>query len=255
MTNASPLPKPVPLLGLRVSPVTRTQLLHALGSWSQPGEVPRRMHYSNAHVFNLAAKDPDFRDLLNRADILICEGWGGKLASRIIGRQVLEQLPTMDWIDELLEVLAARRGTVQLIGDEDGVALRCGQAMEERHPGLRVVGTRNGFWELESEDERSVIESVRAAAPNVLMVGLGSPRQERWVEKNLDELGVPLVLSLGAMFRWYSGAEARAPLWMRRLHLEWLLRLIKHPFRNFRRYVIGNPEFVYRCLRERRRVA
>lgn len=209
------------------------------------------MYYTNAHVFNVAYEDPDVRGLLNRADVLICEGWGGRFGGAIAGAPLPEQLATMDWMDDFLERLAGRGGAIHLVGDEPGVARACAERMLQRHPGLRVTGTQHGFWDRTGAEDVRVVTDIAAAGPDVLMVGLGSPAQERWIESHLEDLDVPLVLALGAMFRWYSGVEGRAPAWMRRLHLEWLLRLLKHPVRHFRRYVVGNPRFVWRCLRQR----
>lgn len=258
MSTSSPVgraavPERVEVDGLRVHPVTREDLLSVLASWLRRDRCSRRLYYTNAHVFNLAARDEWFRDALNSADLLICEGWGGMLGSRIVGRPLPQQLATMDWMDEYLERAAQVGASLFLLGDEPGVASACASEMARRHPGLRIAGVRHGFWDREGPENREVLQQVRAADPDILMVGLGNPIQERWIETHLADLEAPVVMALGAMFRWYSGVERRAPSWMRAMHLEWLMRLAKHPVRHFRRYVIGNPWFVLRCLRQRLR--
>lgn len=246
-------PKPVELLRLHVHPLRRRELLALLEVWGSPpgSDSPRRMYYTNAHVFNLAQQDEAFRDSLNGADLLICEGWGGRIGGVIAGARLPEQLATMDWMDQYLARLAAKSASVFLLGDEPGVARACGEQMVRRHPDLRIAGSQHGFFDKGPVGSSAVIDQVNASGADVLFVGLGSPLQELWIDQHLDRLSPSLVLALGAMFRWYSGVEQRAPSWMRRIHLEWLHRLAHHPWRHFRRYVIGNPLFLVRCARQR----
>lgn len=251
--GAVPRVAPVKLLGLGVHPVRRAELIDLLSSWAAraASSRPRRMYYTNAHVFNLAQDDARFRQSLNNADLLICEGWGGRIGGWIAGAPLPEQLATMDWMDDFLPRLAADGRSLFLLGDEPGVADACALQMVRRHPGLEIAGTHHGFFDKGPDGSRAVIERVHASGADVLFVGLGNPLQEFWIDDHLETLDVPLVLALGAMFRWYSGVERRAPSWMRRLHLEWLHRLARHPIRHFRRYVIGNPLFLLRCLGQR----
>lgn len=238
---------------MHVHALTRSQLLSVLSTWAdRRASRTRRMYYTNAHVFNLAVDDVDFARSLNRAEMLIFEGFGGCLAAQLLGNHRPEQLATMDWIDDFLADLARNDAKIHLVGDEPGVAQRCAAEMTRRHPGLRVTGTQHGYFEHGTAEGYEVVRSVAAAGANVLMVGMGSPLQERWIDQHLDRFDVPLVLALGAMFRWYAIEEPRAPRWLRNLHLEWLLRLLRHPIRHFHRYAIGNPRFLIRVLRERR---
>lgn len=244
------LPAPVSLLGVHVHPVVRSQLIDVLTTWAE-APPPQRMYYTNAHVFNLASRRPRFLSSLNQADLVICEGIGGRVGGAVAGVHLPEQLATMDWIDEFLARLADGGQSLFLLGDEPGVADVCARAMVGRHPALRICGTHHGFFHKDADGNRRVVEKVNASGTDVLFVGMGNPVQEHWIDKHLEVLDVNLILSLGAMFRWYTGVERRAPGWMRALGLEWLLRLIKHPVRYFDRYVIGNPLFLARCLAER----
>lgn len=245
-------PRTIDVLGLDVHVLTRPELLDLLDGWAaRQAGPPKRMYYTNAHVFNVAAGDPDFRRSLNGADVLIFEGFGGCLGAQLLGHERPEQLATMDWMDDFLARLAARGGAIHLVGDEPGVAERCAGEMARRHPGLRIGGTHHGFFAKDGPESEAVVAAVNASGADVLMVGMGNPVQEAWIERHLDDLEVPVVFALGAMFRWYVEEEPRAPRWMRELHLEWLLRLVRHPVRHFRRYVLGNPRFLARVLRQR----
>jgi len=241
----------VDILGLSVDIVDRPTLLARLRGWAGSSAPATRMYYTNAHVFNLAAADVRFREVLNSADVLICEGYGGRAAARVLGKRPLPvQFATMDWMDDLLVRLAADGRSIYLLGDEPGVAPACAAAMQSNHPGLRVTGSHDGFFLRGSAEEAEIISCINAGT-DVLMVGMGNPLQEFWIEEHLQKLDVSLILSLGAMFRWYAAVEKRAPAWLRRLHLEWLARLLRHPKRHFKRYVVGNPALLWRAFRVR----
>lgn len=239
------------LLGIDVSILTRDELLLSIARWTQQGQ--RRLHYVNAHVLNLAHVDRRFHEVLNRGDVVLCEGAGGRIGSVIAGTvpPIPESLNTMTWIDDYLGLMAGKGARVFLIGDEDEVLAACVREMTSRHPDLQVVGTHHGFFDREGADNDRVLALIRESDPDVLMVGMGSPIQEHWIDDNLGRLPDASILALGAMFRWYSGVERPWFDWMLRFHLGWLGRLVRHPVRHFRRYVIGNPLFVWRCLRQR----
>lgn len=239
------------LLGVRVSILTRQALLRTLEDWV--GSGTRRLCYANAHVLNLALRDSRLRDALNRADVVLCEGVGGRIGSAIAGTEprVATSLNTMTWIDDYFDLLARRGARVFLVGDEAPVLAACVDEMGMNHPDLRVVGTHHGFFDRHGPDNERVLDEIRRSDAHVLIVGMGTPIQEFWIEDNLEDLPGMNILALGAMFRWYSGVERPWFDWMLRFHLGWLGRLVRHPVRHFRRYVIGNPLFLWRCLRQR----
>lgn len=244
------LPEAVSLLGVKVHPVVRSQLIDTLEEWARSSSS-RRVYYTNAHVFNLAWRQPQFRASLNAAELVICEGIGGRVGGAVAGVHLPEQLATMDWIDGLLNRLADSGRRLFLLGDEPGVAAACAHRMTEHHPGLQVSGTHHGYFPKNPDGDRQIVRTINGCHTDVLFVGMGNPLQEHWIDRHFESLDVSLILSLGAMFRWYAGVEPRAPFWMRRAGLEWLLRLIRHPVRYFGRYVVGNPLFLLRCLRQR----
>lgn len=238
------------LLGVPVDRLSTDTLLALLAGWHHDGRQ-HRLYYATAHGLNLAYTEPRFRASLAGADVVICEGHGVRVGARVAGEPVPEVIQTMDWMDDHLAQLARDGRSLYLLGDEPGVADACADEMRRRHPGLRIVGTRHGYFDVAGSENDAVVEAIREAAPDALFVGMGNPRQEYWIDDNLEATGVSVVLSLGAMFRWYAGIEERAPAWMLRAGLWWLHRLLHHPVRHFRRYVIGNPRFLWRCLRQR----
>ena len=195
---------------------------------------PRFFAFVNAHCLNVAYRDADYAEILRRCDCVWPDGTGVRMAGRRLGFPVPANVNGTD-LFPLLE------GRVFLYGAAPGVAERAAENVRRKYPKMTVVGTADGFG-----DERAVIAAVNRAEPDVLLVAKGVPKQEKWIAAHLGELRCGAVLAVGGLLDFVSGRIPRAPLWMRRLGIEWLYRLKCEPVRMFRRYVIGNPLFLMR---------
>lgn len=238
------LPDPIALLGVNVHPITRHTLVNTLMDWT--GHRGRKRAYNvNIHALNLAWEQPDFQESLNRADVVYCDGFGPKWAANLSGEALPERMTPPDWIDDFLSKLSAD-SPVFLLGDEPDVLAACASKMRAKHPRLLIGGHHHGFFEASGDENEAVIDEINRAEARVLLVGMGMPRQEQWIDDNLDALEIAVAIPVGAMFRYYAGIERRAPRWMTDNGFEWLGRLVSHPARMFRRYFIGNPKFLVR---------
>jgi N-acetylglucosaminyldiphosphoundecaprenol N-acetyl-beta-D-mannosaminyltransferase len=120
--------------------------------------------------------------------------------------------------------------------------------MQARYPELIIAGTRDGYFD--AAEEAEVIESINASGADILLVAFGAPRQDVWLKAHKQALRVPVRMGVGGLFDFYSGRIPRAPVWMREMGLEWTYRLLQEPGRMWRRYIIGNPLFLYRVWRQ-----
>jgi N-acetylglucosaminyldiphosphoundecaprenol N-acetyl-beta-D-mannosaminyltransferase len=120
--------------------------------------------------------------------------------------------------------------------------------MAKRYPGLRIAGARDGYFK--SHEEQSVVDDINSSGARILLVAFGAPRQELWLKRWRSELEPPVGMGVGGLFDFYSGRMPRAPVWMREMGLEWVFRLMQEPGRMWRRYVIGNPLFLYRVRQQ-----
>ena len=215
---------------------------------------PVHLAYVNAHTLNLASRDRAYRAVLRRATLVLRDGVGVGLAGRIQGQPFPANLNGSDFNPRLLALAAEHAWPTYFLGGRPGVARKAAESMATRIPGLRVAGVRDGFF-AEGETFR-VVSEIRASGAVVLMVALGNPRQEAWLDRHLSATGVRLGVGVGGFFDFAAERVPRAPLWMQQAGLEWSFRLWQEPRRLWRRYVLGNPEFLARVLHAeaRRRV-
>lgn len=244
------VPTPVTVLGIPVHPVSPDGLVNLLVGWGQSRDA-RMVLNVNVHAMNLASSDPGLRRALLDAHLVFCDGFGVKWGARLVGQQIPFRMTPPDWIDRFAAQIAAAGQSVFALGDEEGVAGAFQQALAAAHPGYTDAGSHHGFFAKAGPDNDAIIERINNSGAVHVLVGFGMPLQERWILENAPRLRVGTLIAVGALFRWRGGIEQRAPRWMTDNGLEWLSRLARHPVRHFRRYVVGNPLFAMRVLRER----
>lgn len=178
--------------------------------------------------FVLNARDNTaFREALNGADLSMPDGTGVVLASKLLGRPLKERVPGIDFAAGLLAWLGKRGGRVFLLGSKPGIAEQAAVKLAGQYPGLIVCGAHDGYF----KEDPPIVAEIRAAAPDVLLVGLGAPKQELWMIKNGPDTGASLMVGLGGALDVFAGVTERAPERWQRMGLEWLYRLIKEPSR------------------------
>ena len=208
---------------------------------------------ANAHCLNLCHEDEGLRRFFAAADVVFCDGAGVRLAARMLGGRLPERITYADWLP-LLAALAEERGfSLFFLGARPGVAGEAARRLEASHPGLKIAGVRHGYFDhgAGSPENGAVVGEINAARPDVLLVGLGMPLQERWLMENRHALDVGVALTGGAIFDYASGRLRRGPRLLTDNGLEWLARLIVEPRRLWRRYLLGNPLFLVRVLAQR----
>lgn len=203
----------------------------------------------NAHVCNLARKDPALARFLDRS-FTYADGQSVVWGARLLGRYLPTRLATTDIATPILEAAAANNVPVYFFGAAEGIAEAAAEKLRAQIPGLKLR-THHGYV---TEDEiPAVLTDIANFETGILFVGMGDPVQERWVEDHISALP-PAVLTCGGLFDWLSGSNRRAPSWMIRGGLEWFWRLLIEPKRLARRYLVGNPEFMYALARQRMRL-
>jgi N-acetylglucosaminyldiphosphoundecaprenol N-acetyl-beta-D-mannosaminyltransferase len=244
----------VELLGLTLDDLDMDGALRRIGALIERRTPPAYVVTPNVdHVVKLQ-DDPEFRAVYAGADLVLCDGAPLLWAARLLGKPLRAKVSGSD-LFVAFAPLAARHGWRPfLLGGRPGAAARAAELLAARHPGFTVAGTYAppfGFDRDPAEDARAV-EAVRAAQPDVLFVGLGAPRQEKWIHRHLPALGVPVSIGVGVSFEFVSGDVRRAPRWMQRAGLEWTWRLAMEPRKLWRRYLVEDTRFLRLVARELR---
>lgn len=211
--------------------------------------VPTQHVVINASKVNLMEDDPELREIVNACPLINADGASIVWAARVLGVPLRERVTGIDLFLRLIELAPTHGWGVYLFGAKEGVVQRVRSIFEERYPGIRIVGVRNGYFT--EDDDPAIVADMAASGADLMFVAFSSPKKEYWVCKHLKETGIPFVMGVGGSFDVVAGVTARAPAWMQRCGLEWLYRFAQEPGRLWRRYVVGNARFVALVLRYR----
>jgi N-acetylglucosaminyldiphosphoundecaprenol N-acetyl-beta-D-mannosaminyltransferase len=228
------------------------EMLSTISAWAAEG-VTRRVMYVNAHVVNQSRVTPGLSEALRRADLVYCDGYGVRLAARALNLPVPHRMTGADWIWDLASLCELAGQPIYLLGSDPPIAREAALRLRQLYPKLDVVGAHHGYFDVDSPHNQRVIEDINAHPARIVLVGMGTPKQELWVDRYADELNGAVVWTVGALFDYVSGHMPRAPRWLADNGFEWIFRLAIEPQRMWRRYLLGNPVFLSRVLREARR--
>lgn len=241
------------MLGVRIHAVSLPELLtiitNAIASQEQ-----LTVTYANVHAMNAACDHDWFRAFLNEPHTLVfCDGFGVKWGARILGYTLPQRFTPPDWLNQLAATASQHQISLYLIGSRPGVAAQAADTLKNAHPSVSIVGTHHGYFPKTTgnPENDTVIQAINAAQPDILIVGFGTLLQEQWIKENRQFLDTHVILAVGAAFDYVSGEVMRGPRWMTDHGLEWLARLVVEPQRLWRRYLVGNPLFLWRIVKQR----
>jgi len=197
----------------------------------------------NPEIVWVARRNEELRTAINSAGMVLPDGIGIILGARILGTPLHGgRVPGIDFAEALFQKMAHSGGAVFLLGSKPGIAEEAGKKLEDKYRGLRIAGATDGYF----TDDEPVIEKINASRPDLLLVCLGSPKQELWMAKNIERLDVKLCAGLGGSLDVFAGKVKRAPVLFRKMGVEWLYRLIKEPRRIKR--IIKLPLFIIAAI-------
>ncbi|MCB9150110.1 MAG: WecB/TagA/CpsF family glycosyltransferase [Caldilineaceae bacterium] len=250
--SGSFLNKQIKILGTQLSLYSSDELLQIIEQTIVNHEK-RLILSGNIHSYNLAYTQPWLQQFINQADVVRLDGAGVRWGAHILGYQTPQRMTWADFAWQLSEFSELHNFSLFFLGGKPGVAERAGRQLKEHNPKLQIVGVKHGYFDksTNSTENNNTIRTINALSPNILIVGLGMPLQERWLKENWCHLDVNVALTGGAVFDYISGELQRGPKWMTDHNLEWLARLVIEPRRLWKRYILGNPAFFARILMER----
>ncbi len=206
----------------------------------------------NVHHINILHKDNEFQKIYKQASMVLPDSTPLIWASKLLGMPLKEKVAGSDLLPSFCKIAARKRYELFFLGSGPSIAKKAANILTNKNPGLKIVGTYSppfGF-ENDEDENRKIVAMIKKCTPDVLFVGLGPPKQEKWIWRYKDEINVPVSIAVGASFDFVAGSVKRAPKWMQKIGLEWLFRLCQEPRRLWKRYLIGNIIFIWMVLKE-----
>ena len=238
----------VDILGVKVDSLTMTEAVRRAEEYIDAA-AGVMVATANAEMIMRATHDEELKRILNAAAMVVPDGAGTVWAARHLGYRMPERVAGFDLAQELMRLAPAKNYRVYFFGSAPGVAEKAKIKAEEDYPGIEIVGVRDGFFS--EADEPKIIEDIKNAAPHLLLVALGVPKQEKWLDKHLKEINVPLSIGVGGTLDVMAGVMKRAPRWMQKARLEWLFRAMLQPKRAGR--LAALPKFALKVHAARRK--
>ncbi|PKN80130.1 MAG: N-acetylmannosaminyltransferase [Candidatus Cloacimonetes bacterium HGW-Cloacimonetes-1] len=204
--------------------------------------------FVNADCLNKIFVDTEYYQILRESKVIFPDGIGINIALRMTGGALKENVNGTDMLPYLCEKCVAKKYRIFLLGAAPGVAEDMKTHLVGKYPELNICGVQDGYFDWESEST-TVIDIINNARADLLLVAFGAPLQEKFINRFIESLNAPVLMGVGGLFDFYSGRIPRAPYWMREIGCEWVFRLIMEPKRMWKRYIIGNPLFLYRVSR------
>lgn len=242
--------KRINFAGLVVDDVSSNNIVSVLVDLAKKKETKAAfVTYLNAYHFNLAQKNKKYLQVIKKADLVYADGWGIVLAAWLFGYKLPGRLTTFDFFSDFCQRCEKEKVSLFLLGGEDWVVRKTAEKLKNKFPNLNIKGFYKGYFS--KREEGRIIDKINKYKPDFLIVNMGAPKQEFWLDKNLAHLKVKVGWAIGGTFNYVSGKTPRVPYWLGRLGFEWLFRLSVEPKRLWKRYLIELPKFGFNVLRLR----
>ena len=240
--------KTVNVLGVPVDVLTQAKLTAAFLRILR-SQKRGWISYVNVHTTEIANQLPWYKNFIEDALIRYCDGEGIRFGAYLIGVHIPERITLSYYIYDLAESVVQHNLKLFFLGGTQAVAELAAKRLQELYPAIKLSGYHHGYFS--EQENNSVIDTVNACRPDILLLGMGVPKQEEWTKENFNKLNVKIVWMGGGFLDTLSGKKKRCPRWLSKIGFEWLFRLVQEPGRLWKRYLIGNPMFVLRILQAR----
>ncbi|MCP4177247.1 MAG: WecB/TagA/CpsF family glycosyltransferase [bacterium] len=206
-----------------------------------------KVYFVNPDCLNKIFDDKEYYHVLKNGDFIFPDGIGINIACKILKDPLKENINGTDMLPYICELAVKNDNSIFLLGGKPGVAEKMKNNLKYQYEGLNISGVNDGYFNKESESN-IIIEKINSSNAEILLIAFGAPAQEKWIDKYKNDINAHILMGVGGLFDFYSGNIKRAPKWMREIGLEWVYRMMQEPRRLWRRYVIGNPVFIFRVL-------
>ena len=238
------------ILGVGVSVINMPIALEVIEGWISRRES-NYITVADVNSIMVGQIDPEFIHIHNKAGMVTPDGMPLVWLGRLGGHKQMTRVCGPDLMLEVFKRSATNGYRHYFYGGNEGVPELLKKKLEEKYSETKVVGTYSPpFRALTAEEDENIIKTINAAKPDIVWVGIGAPKQERWMAAHVNQLEAPVLIGVGAAFDFNSNSKKRAPLWMQKRGLEWLFRLLTEPRRLWKRYLKNNPVFMFLAIRQ-----
>lgn len=243
--------KMVHVLGCPIHPLTFREVLEKLEEFIHAGQSRQVVVVNAAKIIKMRT-DPKLCEIVKTCDLIGVDGVPVIWAARLLGQCLPERINGTDLMDALIELAAEKNYRLYFFGAREHVLEEAIARVKQRYINVNIVGWRHGYFNI--QEEAGIVEEINAAKPDILFVGMGTPKKEYWIRRHLARLKVPVIHGVGGSIDVLAGYTERAPVWMQRNGLEWLYRIFQEPRRMWKRYLITNSKFVMLVLQDAVRI-
>ena len=224
------------VLGIGIHAISYPALCKKIAEWIKDRSVAKSCYYVNPHSIVMTSSDSTFREAIQSADLVMADGAGVILASKILGLPLRERVSGPTSMLKVIEFGREHSFRHYFFGASEECLGKLSQNILQKYPDAAIVGSESPpFREVSDEETSAMVQRINDSGANVLWVGLGAPKQEKWIADNQDKLNVNVVLGVGAAFDYHAGLVKWPPEWIRRIGLEWAYRFVQQPKRLLRR--------------------
>lgn len=237
----------VVLFGCPIDNLSTDEAINRIEGFIQRGGA-HRYFAVNVHKIVAFRRYPHLRAMANHSDLVTADGQPILWAARIFGKSLKERVTGIDLMDRLVQVSATKHYSIYLLGAKRDTLECLVQRYKKQFPEIKIAGMQHGYFS--KNEEPVVVKAIREARPDILFIGMSSPRKEEFIERYSEELKIPFVMGVGGSFDVLAGTVARSPVWMQRLGLEWLWRIRQEPGRMWKRYLFDAVVFMLIVIRQ-----
>jgi len=233
------------ILGIRVDAISYPLAVRQIAAWALDENIQHTVYAANVHMVMEAWDSPVIKEIINSADMVTPDGMPLVWMLRLKGYRKQKRVYGPTLMLSVLEMAAQESIPVGFYGGDPSAVVMLVNRMISTYPGLNVVYFYSPpFRALSPSEDEDIVDQIRQSGLKILFVGLGCPKQERWIAEHRSRLNTVMV-GVGAAFDFHAGSKAQAPFWIQNAGLEWLFRLIVEPRRLWRRYLLNNPRFIF----------
>lgn len=238
------------VLGVDVSAVNMSMAIHQIAQWIDRREC-NYVCITGVHGVMESQRDPRLKQIHNAAGMATPDGMPMVWVNRLRGNAHVSRVYGPDLMLQILSLSLTRGWKHYFYGGAEGVADLLARKMQTRFPGLQVAGTFSPpFRALTDDEDRDITHRINSSDPDIVWVGLSTPKQEYWMHRHLGRIHSPVMIGVGAAFDFHAGLKAQAPPWMQTIGMEWFYRLLSEPKRLWKRYLMNNPLFLWYMLQQ-----